>query len=81
MPQRRVYDHAMKGNAEAIQKFAVTVALAESGIALMRQNLRRRNGQMSDVEIDRELQAWLERREDAIPGDVAGPVRIRSIDA
>ncbi len=51
--------------------------LMEAGIALMRQNLRRRHPSATDPEIDALLQDWLHRKDDPIPGDVAGKVRIQ----
>jgi hypothetical protein len=52
--------------------------LMEAGIALMRQNLRRRHPSATDPEVDTLLQNWLHRMDDPIPGDTAGQVRIRS---
>lgn len=57
---------------------AVTTAmLMEAGIALMRQNIRRRHPGESEAGIDALLSAWLRRAKDPIPGDVAGSVRAR----
>ena len=56
---------------------ATTAALMEAGIALMRQNLRRRYASAGPEEIDARLGEWLRREADAIPGDTAGAVRIR----
>ena len=53
--------------------------LMAGGIALMRQNLRRRHPADTDAAIDDLLRAWLQRRADPVPGDVAGPVRVRSV--
>lgn len=47
--------------------------LHEAGVALMRQNLRRRDPGASDDEIDRRLRAWLADRPGAPFGDCAGP--------
>jgi hypothetical protein len=51
--------------------------LIDSGIALMRENLKRRNPSLDQAGIDRMLACWLRRENDAVPGDVAGAVRIR----
>lgn len=60
-----------------LENAATTAILVEAGIALMRENLRRRHPQASESEIDVLLSAWLYRANDPIPGDTAGPVRIR----
>lgn len=60
-----------------LQNAATTAVQVEAGIALMRQNLKRRHPQASEAEIDERLNAWLYRTDDPIPGDTAGPVRIR----
>ena len=56
---------------------ATTADLMERGIALMRQNIRRRNLVASEAQIDSLLVAWLHRADDPIPGDTAGQVRVR----
>jgi hypothetical protein len=56
---------------------ATTAILMDSGIELMRQNIRRRERDISDESVNILLQAWLRRANDPIPGDVAGPVRTR----
>jgi len=66
------------GDADRYRENAETTAiLMEAGIALMRQNLRRRYPQASEAEIDALLNAWLYRADDSIPGDTAGAVRVR----
>lgn len=67
----------MKLPRDPRMQMAVAMQLHEAGIALMRQNLRRRFADVSEAEIDLKLQHWLTRQDDPIPGDVAGPVRIR----
>ena len=58
---------------------AATAALIEAGIAMMRQNLRRNHPGEDDAEIESLLRRWLYRMDDPIPGDVAGPVRVRYV--
>jgi hypothetical protein len=55
-----------------------TAALMEAGINLMRENLRRRNPAATDAKIDTLLGSWLCRKNDPIPGDTAGSIRIRN---
>lgn len=53
---------------EAAERFRATVELHETGLALMRQNLRRSNPEAGPAEIDRLLRAWLEARPPDTPG-------------
>ena len=46
--------------------------LHEAGVALMRQNLRRRMPHASEEEIDVHLASWLRERPGAEPGDAEG---------
>ncbi len=50
--------------------------LSEVGIALMRQNLRRRFPETSEHDIDLRLRAWVQHRPGAEHGDAVG----RSVD-
>jgi|CXWL01.1.fsa_nt_gi hypothetical protein len=52
--------------------FKATLDLFETGVAIMRQNLRRRDPQATDDEIDRRLQEWLWERPGAEFGDGVG---------
>jgi hypothetical protein len=54
-----------------------TAGLLESGIALMRQNIRRRHPERSEKEVEALLRAWLWRTDDPVPGDTSGAVRVR----
>jgi len=54
-----------------------TAVLMEAGIALMRQNIRRTHPTMINEQAEALLSSWLCRADDAIPGDIAGLVRIR----
>lgn len=62
--------------APAIQSppWSLTVALDlfETGVALMRQNLRRQFPDAGDQDIDRRLQDWLRHRPGAEQGDADG---------
>jgi hypothetical protein len=52
---------------------AITFDLHETGLAIMRQNLRREFPDADDTDIDRRLQNWLRRRPGAEHGDAPGP--------
>jgi hypothetical protein len=49
-----------------------TLDLFETGVALMRQNLRRQHPNETEREIDERLTAWLHHRPGAELGDAAG---------
>ena len=51
---------------------AVALDLFETGVALMRQNLRRQFPDADDQDIDRRLQDWLRHRPGAERGDAPG---------
>lgn len=57
------------------EKLRVALDLMEAGIALMRQNLRRRYPTESQQEIDQRLQAWLLERPPAELGEPSFRVR------
>ena len=75
---RAHYSWGMKTEQEARANMATTIMLMDSGIALMRQNIRRRRPGNTEEQIDTELNAWLYRTSDPIPGDTSGSVRVRS---
>ncbi len=50
----------------------VTLDLSETGIALMRHNLRRRFPDASEEDIDHRLRAWVRHRPGAEHGDAVG---------
>jgi hypothetical protein len=52
--------------------FRTTLDLFETGVNLMRQNLRRRHPGATDVEIERRLREWLHERPGADSGDCPG---------
>ncbi|MDZ4199547.1 MAG: hypothetical protein U1E27_09710 [Kiritimatiellia bacterium] len=53
--------------------------LHEAGLALMRQKQRREGMADSSEDQDDLFRQWLLRRDDPIPGDVSGPIRIRRL--
>ena len=56
------------------RRFAQAVQMADEGIELMRQNLRRRHPDETAPQIDERLEAWLSDRPLDAPGRViAGP--------
>jgi len=57
------------------QKMRVVCELFESGVELMRQNLRRRHPVESDLEIEARLVEWLRTRPGAEHGDAVGRLR------
>ena len=52
--------------------FQITLDLFDTGLALMRQNLRRSHAGASDEEIERLLHEWLLHRPGAESGDCPG---------
>jgi Rv0078B-related antitoxin len=54
-----------------------TATLMEAGIAMMRENLQRRYPTANAHRINTLLGDWLYRKDDPLPGDTAGQVRIR----
>jgi hypothetical protein len=52
--------------------FRATLELFETGLDLMRQNLRRRHPEAGDEEIERLLRDWLRDRSGAESGDCLG---------
>jgi hypothetical protein len=54
------------------EKLRAALELHEAGVALMRQNLRRRNPDASAADVEELLSAWLRTRPGAEHGDAAG---------
>jgi hypothetical protein len=52
--------------------FRTALDLFEMGVAIARQNLRRASPQADDVEIERQLQRWIQERPGARFGDCSG---------
>ena len=59
------------------EAFRTTLDLFETGLALMRQNLRRSHPEAGDDEIERLLHEWLVHRPGAESGDCPGrPINV-----
>ena len=56
----------------AAEKLRITLDLAEAGMDMMRENLRRRCPEADPLEIERRLVAWLQERPGAETGDADG---------
>jgi hypothetical protein len=66
-------------DAKKFQNNALTTAtLIDAGIALMRQNIKRRHPGEPEAQIDAMLSAWMRHADDPIPGDTAGAVCVRT---
>jgi hypothetical protein len=57
---------------DAASKLRTCFALHEAGVAIMRENLRRKHPQASPEEIDQMLAEWLQTRPGAEHGDGVG---------
>jgi hypothetical protein len=58
----------------AAGRLLAALDLHETGVEIMRQNLRRRDPSASDHDIDAQLRAWLSHRPGAEYGDCPGPI-------
>jgi hypothetical protein len=59
--------------------FRMTLDLFQTGVDLMRQNLRRRHPTIDEHEVDRLLQEWMLERPGAEAGDCVGrPIDVTS---
>jgi Rv0078B-related antitoxin len=56
-------DQMPRGAVSASERFREALAMFEEGVALQRQNLRRRNPTISETQLDEMLQAWLARED------------------
>lgn len=74
MPKTPYSSQEMASPAEpsVADAFRATLDLFETGVDLMRQNLRRRHPDASEAEIDRRLRDWLLDRSGAESGDCVG---------
>lgn len=59
-------------NKKLGEKFRLTLELHETGVDLMRQNLRRRNPDESEKQIEKRLIHWLQTRPGAEQGECSG---------
>jgi len=55
------------------ERLRLTCEMHDLGVAIMRQNLRRRHPDASESQIDAMLTEWLQDRPGAPLGDVSGP--------
>ncbi len=69
---RLVLDEAATSSLSVPEALRATLDLFDTGLDLMRQNLRRRYPEAGDDEIERRLGAWLADRPGAECGDCAG---------
>ena len=60
-----------------IHNMATAATLFEAGLAMMRENIRRRNANSSSETVDALLGAWMRREDDPVPGDTIGTVRFQ----
>jgi len=65
-------DDADEKLAIAAGKLRLALSLHNDGVALMRQNFRRRHPDETDEQIDERLRAWLQHRPGAVHGDAVG---------
>jgi hypothetical protein len=74
MPKTPYSSQEMASSAEpsVADAFRATLDLFETGVDLMRQNLRRRHPDASEAGIDRRLRDWLLDRSGAESGDCVG---------
>jgi hypothetical protein len=54
------------------EKIRVALDLFATGEALMRQQLRRRHPEWTELRLEQQLQAWLRERPGAAEGDAVG---------
>jgi hypothetical protein len=57
---------------QAAARLRLTLELFDTGVEMMRQNLRRANPGLTDAEIEGRLTTWLSERPGAEFGDAAG---------
>lgn len=67
-----------KREATIAEAFQTTLDLFETGVDIMRQNLRRADPAAPDDEIDRRLGRWLRTRPGAENGDCTGPTAAKT---
>jgi hypothetical protein len=54
---------------ESLRRFRIIADLHEAGVALMRQNIRRRDPGLSAREVEHRLARWLARVDQPLPAD------------
>jgi len=69
----------MESSVAVVEAFRTTLDLFQTGVDLMRQNLRRRHPEASNEDIERRLGEWLQERPGAASGDCPGrPVDVNT---
>ena len=69
----------MESSVAVVEAFRTTLDLFQTGVDLMRQNLRRRHPNVSNEDIERRLGEWLQERPGAESGDCPGrPVDVNT---
>jgi hypothetical protein len=69
----------MESSVAVVEAFRTTLDLFQTGVDLMRQNLRRRHPEASNEDIERRLGEWLQERPGAESGDCPGrPVDVNT---
>jgi hypothetical protein len=69
----------MELSVAVVEAFRTTLDLFQTGVDLMRQNLRRRHPEASNEDIERRLGEWLQERPGAESGDCPGrPVDVNT---
>ncbi|MEE8601302.1 hypothetical protein [Euzebya tangerina] len=61
---------------DEVERLRSALALHDAGVALMRQNLRRRHPDEDEEQIAARLRAWLRTRPGAEYGDTVGTPRV-----
>ena len=62
----------LSSSLRVAESFRTTLDLFQTGVDLMRQNLRRRHPGSTDAEIERRVREWLHERPGAESGDCQG---------
>jgi hypothetical protein len=68
----RRYNFRMAVTSSPARAFRLTLDLFDTGVRLMRQNLRRKDPEADDQTIERQLVSWLRERPGAEHGDCQG---------
>lgn len=71
----------MDSASDSLQKGAMTATLHEAGVAVMRENIKRRHPGFSPEDVDESLRRWLFRLDGPLPIDAAGFLTIRKLSS
>lgn len=78
MEVRVTPETTMESSMSVVEAFRATLGLFQTGVDLMRQNLRRRHPEARGEDIERRLGEWLRERPGAESGDCPGrPMKVR----